>query len=140
MSREETPAPCQGVAAESRQREIACRAALIATLGLLIFVAVAVPVAIRGIAGTLLGGRKTVLFDLATNSDAPPIVRDPISEYRNSINVAVVSLDPVDGQATLAVSGNRDCAATRATVTLTFPALDDNAARRRGLPPSATLM
>ena len=49
------------------------------------------------------------------------------------INLAVVGLNSETGQATLAISGNRVCAASCPTVHLTLLALDDNATQRLGL-------
>ncbi|MCC6315553.1 MAG: hypothetical protein IT337_16260 [Thermomicrobiales bacterium] len=52
-------------------------------------------------------------------------------------NFGLIDLDVNSGQITIAVSGNRVCAATCPTLTITLVALDDNADERRGLPPTA---
>lgn len=115
------------------------RAALVVTAAVLLLVVVALPFALRSMAGTLFGEQETILYDLGTDSVVPPVVTEPISPDRNYVNIAVVGLDPASGQATFAISGNRTCPETCSTIDLTLLALDDNAAQRRGLPPSATV-
>lgn len=121
-------------------RPLGHRLALIATVALLVFVGVALPLAVRSMAVTLFGRQEAILYDLVAGGVVPPVVTVPPRPDQSFVNIAVVALDPVMGVATLAVSGNRVCSAACPTVTLTMFSLDDNAAQRRGLPPSATLM
>ena len=130
--------PAQRVLADSTN-EKAHRAALIATGAVLILVLIALPFALRSMAATLFGEQETILYDLNTDSVVPPVVTEPITSDRNYVNVAVVNLDPASGQVTLAISGNRTCTTDCTRVDLTLLALDDNAAQRRGLPPTATV-
>ena len=121
------------------RNQTANRAALIATATVLILVLVALPFALRSMAGALFGEQESILYDLYTESVVPPVVTEPIGSDRNYVNIAVVSLDPVAGQATFAISGNRTCTSDCTRVDLTLLALDNNAAQRRGLPPTATV-
>ncbi|MCA9877697.1 MAG: hypothetical protein KC442_07945 [Thermomicrobiales bacterium] len=115
------------------------RAALIATAAVLLLVLIALPFALRSMAATLFGEQERILYDLDTDSVVPPVVTEPVGNDRNYVNIAVVALDPASGQATFAISGNRICTTDCTKVDLTLLALDDNAAQRRGLPPTATV-
>lgn len=130
--------PAQRVLASARN-ERAHRAALIATVAVLVMVLLALPFALRSMAGTLFGEQETILYDLVAESVVPPVVTEPVANDRNYVNIAVVNLDPASGQATFAISGNRFCPSNCTQVEITLIALDDNAAQRRGLPPTATI-
>ena len=130
--------PFQRVLADA-SNERTQRAALIATAAVLIMVLVALPFALRSMASTLFGEQETILYDLGSDSIVPAVVTEPIGKDRNYVNIAVVELDPASGEATFAVSGNRTCPGVCNTIALTLLALDDNAAQRRGLPPSASV-
>jgi hypothetical protein len=133
---EEDLPPQRVLAAPTNEK--AHRAALIATLLVLILVLAELPFALRSMVSTLFGEQERILYDLKTDSLVPPVVTEPVGTDQNYVNIAVVNLDPATGQATFAVSGNRICdECTR--VDLTLLALDDNAAQRRGLPPTATV-
>ncbi|MCA9880977.1 MAG: hypothetical protein KC442_24430, partial [Thermomicrobiales bacterium] len=130
--------PAQRVLADATN-EKAHRAALIATAAVLVMVVLALPFALRSMAGTLFGEQETILYDLVVESVVPPVVTEPVGNDRNYVNIAVVNLDPASGQATFAISGNRICTNDCLNVEITLIALDDNAAQRRGLPPTATI-
>lgn len=55
------------------------------------------------------------------------------------VNVTVTNFDEADRMATLTVYGNRVCPELCPGVTATFYSLGNEAARRRGLPPSASI-
>lgn len=133
---DDAPAPTTPKAVPNEKTH---RAALVATAAVLLLVLIALPFALRSMASTLLGEQETILYDLDTDSVVPPVVTEPVGNNRNYVNIAVVSLDPASGQATFAISGNRICTADCTKVDLTLLALDDNAAQRRGLPPSVTV-
>jgi hypothetical protein len=140
MAKDGSPAPNRNEAPVSpEQRQYLHRAGMIATLALLAVVLVALPLAIRSMAGTLFGAQQATLYDLVTGGEVQPVAAAIAAADQTYINLAVVSLDPATGQATLAISGNRVCAPPCPTVQLTLLALDDNAALRRGLPPWATI-
>ncbi|HEX5497672.1 MAG TPA: hypothetical protein VFX03_00535, partial [Thermomicrobiales bacterium] len=125
-------------AAPSEPRS-AHRAASLVTIGLLVLVLVALPFAIRSMAATLFGEQQDTLYDLVNGGVAAPVAGAPAGDNQSYVNIAVVNLDPVTGLASLAVSGNRVCPTVCPKVVLTLLALDENAAQRRGLPPSATV-
>jgi hypothetical protein len=115
------------------------RAGLVATAILVAIVLVSLPFAVRSMAVELLGRQQDTLYDLATNQPVPPAVGALDGPHRSYFNIAVVSVDETTGTATLALSGNRECPAACPTAVVTLYSLDDNAAQRRGLPPSAAL-
>lgn len=115
------------------------RAGLAATALLVGIVLVALPFAIRSMVIELLGKQQDALYDLATNEVVPAGVVGIEGPDAHYYNIAVVSITESTGTATLAVSGNRLCSSDCPTLTITLFALDDNAAQRRGLPPSATI-
>lgn len=106
----------------------------------LLLVAVALgtlPFVVASMVSELRGGPNHTLYDLR---DGQPIgageeVAASASEY---LNVAIVDLNAVAGSATLAISGNRACNPCQPK-RMTFFALDEDAAQRRGLPPFATV-
>ena len=63
--------PAQRVFADANN-EKAHRAALIATAAVLIMVLVALPFALRSMAGTLFGEQESILYDLGADSVVPP--------------------------------------------------------------------
>jgi len=115
------------------------RVGLAATAILVGVVLVALPFAIRSMVVELFGRQQDALYDLMTNEVVPPTVGELDGPHRSYVNIAVVDIDETTGTATLALSGNRECPAACPTVAVTLFSLDDNAAQRRGLPPSATL-
>ena len=115
------------------------RAGLAATAILVAVVLAALPFAIRSMAVQLFGRQQDALYDLMTNAVVPPNVGALDGPQRNYFNIAVVAIDETTGTATLAVSGNRECPGACPAATVTLFALDDNAAQRRGLPPSASI-
>ncbi len=115
------------------------RAGLFATALLVTIVLVALPFAIRSMVVELFGKQQDALYDLATNTIVPAGVAAIDGSEAHYYNIAIVSISETAGTATLAVSGNRECPGECATVTITLFALDDNAAQRRGLPPSASI-
>lgn len=115
------------------------RGGLVVTALLVAVVLVSLPFAIRSMAVELLGRQQDALYDLMTDEVVPPGVAALDGPHRNYFNLAVVDLDAVAGTATLALSGNRECQPACPAATVTLFALDDNAAQRRGLPPSATI-
>jgi hypothetical protein len=100
---EEDLPPQRVLAAPTNEK--AHRAALIATLLVLILVLAELPFALRSMVSTLFGEQERILYDLKTDSLVPPVVTEPVGTDQNYVNIAVVNLDPATGQATFAVSG-----------------------------------
>jgi hypothetical protein len=115
------------------------RAGLAITALLAVVVLVALPFAIRSMAVELFGKQQDALYDLETGQLVPPGVGAVEGGDGHYYNIAVVSIAESDGTATLAVSGNRECPAACPELTITMYSVDDNAAQRRGLPPSASV-
>ena len=114
------------------------RLALGATILIVLVVLALLPVAVRSMED-VLGRGPDPLYDLVTGQEVAPATAAAAEADAAYVNLGVVDLDESTGQMTLAVSGNRVCAATCPALTLTFVSLDDDADQRRGLPPSATL-
>jgi len=121
------------------RRQSAHRAALALTVAVAALVVAALPFAVRSMLGELFGEQHPTLYPIIGRGEVPPTSDASADTAHAYYNVAAVALDETDGSATFAVSGNRDCPATCPAVELTFLALDDNAAERRGLPPLATV-
>jgi hypothetical protein len=96
------------------------------------------PVAVRSMQD-VLGRGPDPLYDLVTGQVVAPAAAAAAEADATYVNLGVIDLNESTGQVTLAVSGNRVCAAACPALTLTFVSLDDDADQRRGLPPSATL-
>jgi hypothetical protein len=113
-------------------------ALLLAAL-LLVVVVVTLPFALRSMWVELIEGREAMQYDGLTGqvvnfADANTALAD-----KAYATIAVVDVDEAGQVATLAISGNRGgCVTDCPPLTLTLLSLSD-AARRRGLPPSATI-
>jgi hypothetical protein len=114
------------------------RLALVATILLILIVLGLLPVAIRSMQD-VLGRGPDPLYDLVTGDVVAPAAAATAAADATYVNIGVIDLDESTGQLTLAVSGNRVCAAACPALALTFLSMDNDADQRRGLPPSATL-
>jgi hypothetical protein len=114
------------------------RLALAATLVLVTFVIVMLPLAIRSMQ-QVLGRSPDPDFDFVTGQQLNTAATAAAEKEATYINLGLIGLDEENGQITIAVSGNRTCGAACATINLTLTALDNNADQRRGFPPSATI-
>ncbi|MFN8678560.1 MAG: hypothetical protein U0Z70_19440 [Thermomicrobiales bacterium] len=77
------------------------------------------------------------LFDLFTGEQVP--ANAAMAPHQTFINVTVTNIDEATMMASLTLSGHRECAITCPETTATLYSLGNDAARRRGLPPSATV-
>ena len=114
------------------------RLALVITLLLVALTLVTVPTTITSM-GDVLGQAPDPVYDLLTGRQVTAAEAAAAAADAIYINLGLVDLDEGSGQITIAVSGNRNCAGTCPTLTMTLTALDDAVEQRRGLPPSATL-
>src|SRR4051812_18995647 len=87
------------------------RLALAATLVLVAFVIVMLPLALRSMQ-QVLGRAPDPLFDFVTGRQIDPTQAEKAATY---INLGLISLDEANGQITIAISGNRTCINTCAT-------------------------
>src|SRR5688500_5305092 len=114
------------------------RLALGVTIVIVLGVLVMLPLAVRSMQ-EVLGRGPDPLYDLMTGDVVTPEAAAVAEAEATYFNLGLVNFDEATGQVTVAVSGNRTCAQTCPSLSLTFAALDDDADQRRGLPPSATL-
>jgi hypothetical protein len=77
------------------------------------------------------------LFDMFTGEQVP--VNSAMAPHATFINVTVTNIDEAGMMASLTLSGHRECPIACPETTATFYSLGNDAARRRGLPPSATV-
>ena len=77
------------------------------------------------------------LFDMFTGEQVP--VNSAMAEHATFINVTVTNIDEASMMASLTLSGHRECPIACPETTATFYSLGNDAARRRGLPPSASV-
>jgi hypothetical protein len=113
------------------------RLALVVTLVLIVFVLVTLPFTLRSMQ-EVLGRAPEPLFDLVTG-EVVSAQADAAARELTYVNLGMVDLNDATGELSLAVSGNRVCGDVCTALDIIFLALDDDAAQRRGLPPSATL-
>lgn len=110
------------------------------TLLLIIAVLIVLPFAMQSM-GTLLFGRQQVqLYDLLNSQIITPQEVAGDRNRESYFNLAVIGIDQTNSALNLGLSGSRVCPAACPEITITAFALDENnAAVRRGLPPSASL-
>lgn len=77
------------------------------------------------------------LFDMFTGDAVP--VDSAMTTHQTFINVTVTSIDEASMMASITLSGHRECPVACPETTATLFSLGNDAARRRGLPPFATL-
>ena len=114
------------------------RLALLITLLLVALTLVTVPTTLTSM-GDVLGQAPDPVYDLLTGRQVTGAEAAAAAADAVYVNLGLVDLDEGSGLITIAVSGNRNCAGTCPTLTVTLTALDDAVEQRRGLPPSAAL-
>ena len=87
----------------------------------------------------VLGRAPDPVYDLVTGRQVTGDEAAAAAADAIYVNLGLVDLNEGSGLITIAVSGNRNCAGTCPTLTVTLTALDDAVEQRRGLPPLATL-
>jgi hypothetical protein len=118
--------------AGSRRRYIA---AFGITVAVVIVVLALLPSALLSMARELRGQAIDSVYDLFTGREVD--VDQTFGPDTTFVNVTVTNLDELTRTATLTVSGHRICQAICPPTTGTFFSLGNDAAERRGLPPSA---
>jgi len=117
--------------AGSRRRYLA---AFVITVAVVVIVLALLPSALLSMARELRGQAIDSVYDLFTGMEVD--VDETFAPGTAFINVTVTNLDELTRTATLAVSGHRICEEICPPTTGTFFSLGNNAAERRGLPPS----
>ncbi|MFT4039860.1 MAG: hypothetical protein QM692_16905 [Thermomicrobiales bacterium] len=79
-----------------------------------------------------------MLYDLATG-EALHAERGDFGDDQY-LNLSVIGIDPAEGAATIAVSGNRNCDAACPPLSLSILSLDNDAGKRHGISPFATVV
>lgn len=107
------------------------------TVLLLLTVLALIPVALLSLRDELFSQAESTVFDLPSGQqvDASRVVNLETA----FVNITVTNLDEARRMASLTVSGHRVCGEICPPVTGTFFSLGNDSARRRGLPPSATI-
>lgn len=77
------------------------------------------------------------LFDMFTGELVP--VNSAMAPHETFINVTVTNIDEASMMASLTLSGHRECPIACPETTATLYSIGNDAARRRGLPPSASV-
>jgi hypothetical protein len=115
------------------------RAALAATVVLVVTVLALLPPAARSLVVELLGDPENTLYEVAP--DRTIVAVEPGRRTASAIyaNVVVAGIDENTRMATLRISGQRACSPSCPAARLVFFALQDDAATRRALPSSAAL-
>ena len=111
--------------------------AFVVMVVVLVIVLAMLPAAISSMIGDLRGEGNDQAYDLFTGA---PVDHDaPIPDNITFVNIAITSLNEANGTATLILSGHRTCPTPCPPFQATFYSLGNDAARRHGLPPSATV-
>jgi hypothetical protein len=107
------------------------------TVAVVVVVLALLPSALVSMASELRGQAINSVYDLFTGSEVD--VDQTFGPGTAFINVTVTNLDELTRTATLTLSGHRICEAICPPTTGTFFSLGNDAAERRGLPPSAAV-
>jgi len=111
--------------------------AFVLTMAIVISVLAMVPTAFTSMVEELKGQSEDQIYDLFTGEKVDP--NRTVGPDAAFVNVAVTNLDESRRMASLTISGHRVCAAFCPQITGTFYSLGNDSARRRGLPPSASM-
>jgi hypothetical protein len=126
-------------AAESTKREIRRRplVAFVVTVVVVITVLGLIPATVVSMYQELQSQSKELVYDLFTGQQVDPT--RTVGADTAFVNITATDLNEANLLATLTISGNRVCPAVCPPITATFYSLGNDAARRRGLPPSAAI-
>ena len=110
-------------------------AAFVVTAAVVVIVLGLLPSALISMARELRGQAIDIVYDLFTGTEVN--VDQTFGPDTAFVNVTVTNLNESSRTATLTISGHRVCGAICPPTTGTFFSLGNDAAQRRGLPPSA---
>src|SRR5215218_10059409 len=138
MSEEAAPPQGSSRAALWRQSRHRHRLALVLTLALIVVVLVSLPFALGSMRTQLFGEQTSVLYDLVSGRALTPA--DAARTLSHSFfNISIVHIDVGAQVVSLSIAADRTCPTTCPTLDVTLFAVANNAAVRRGLPPSVTV-
>src|SRR5829696_354119 len=116
------------------------RLALVQAVLLMAAVVIALPIAFRSMGILLTDGQARTHYDFPTGQAVTADTTAALAESESYFNIAAIDLDEDLGSITMAVSGHRICPDdVCSTLEFTLVSLEDDAAVRRALPPSAAL-
>jgi hypothetical protein len=138
MSEEAAPPHRSSRATRWQQPRHWNRLALVLTLALIVVVMVSLPFALGSMRTQLFGEQTGVLYDLVSGRALTPA--DAARTLSQSFfNISIVHIDEGAQVVSLSIAANRTCPTTCPTLDVTLFAVANNAAVRRGLPPSVTV-
>jgi hypothetical protein len=138
MSEEASPPRGSSRAPRWRQSRHRHRLALVLTLALIVVVLVSLPLALGSMRTQLFGEQTGNLYDLVSGQVLTPA--DAARSLNQSFfNIGIVGIDEGAQVVSLSIAADRTCPATCPTLDVTLFAVANNAAVRRGLPPSVTV-
>jgi hypothetical protein len=107
------------------------------TSALVVLVVAVLPTVLASMAADLRGQGVSAVYDLFTGTDID--ADQTFAADAAFVNITVTNIDETRGTASLMISGHRVCSIACFPITGTFFSLGSDAARRRGLPPSASV-
>lgn len=111
--------------------------AFIVTMAVVISVLALLPTTVASMVDELRGQAISPIYDMFTGQEIDPEqIAGPDAAF---VHVSITQLDEARMVAALTISGHRVCQAFCPNIQATFYSLGNDAARRRGLPPSATV-
>lgn len=111
--------------------------AFLITATVVIFVLGLLPTALHSMVTELQSQDSGQIYDLYTGQAEDP--DRPVGADMTFVNISVTNLDEARRMAELTVSGHRACEAACVPLVSTLYAIGDDVAKRRGLPPSASI-
>lgn len=115
------------------------RLGLVATVVLVIAVLALLPRTLQSLVGELLGEPENTLYEVTPERAIVAVEPGRATDSEVYASVVVAGLDESTRVATLRITGQRACTPSCPAARLVFFALQDDAARRRTMPTSATL-
>jgi hypothetical protein len=126
----------EGAARDTAGAQRANRLWFVLTAGLVLLVIVLLPITAISLADEARTQSRSNVYDFFTGQEFDFSASVPTDAA--FVNIAVTDIDESRGVATLTISGNRACGAQCVPITAGLFAIGQDAARRLGLPPSAT--
>jgi hypothetical protein len=125
-------------AARWRQARHWHRLALVLTLGLIVVVVVSLPFALESMRTQLFGTQSSDIYDLVSGQVLTPAAAAR-SLSQSFVTISIADIDEGKQIISLSIAANRTCPTACPTLDITLFAVANNAAVRRGLPPSVTV-
>jgi hypothetical protein len=108
------------------------------TLGLIVVVVVSLPFALESMRTQLFGDQSSDIYDLVSGQVLTPAAAARTLS-QSFVTISIADIDEGKQTVSLSIAANRICPTTCPTLDITLFAVANNAAVRRGLPPSVTV-